>query len=236
MRGLGFDASRRADISRWKKSSLGWESHVARRPTGDSVVAGQKASSGRPALFSARSRRSRRGFRTRRAPRRPSPSPATSSSARVLRRPALWLLPRLPRRSRPRSEARLLTCEGSITNFVNDPSHHRPRSVVGRRPAPIALERPPVEAIAWPGGGGRRHLVYRRDQRITRPLAEIGLHSREGIPCLAPELVLLFKATHPRAKDESDFANTISYLNDATRHWLAGPLRRLIPGTPGWLG
>lgn len=82
--------------------------------------------------------------------------------------------------------------------------------------------------------GDQQRWVYRRDRRITRPLAEIGLRTREGIPYLAPELVLLFKATHPLAKDESDFANTIPHLNDAARHWLAGALTVTHPRHP-WL-
>ncbi len=58
--------------------------------------------------------------------------------------------------------------------------------------------------------------------------------SAGGIPCLAPEAVLLFKAKHRRDKDEADFARALPKLDAAQRRWLAasqGP----IPVMRGWM-
>jgi hypothetical protein len=48
--------------------------------------------------------------------------------------------------------------------------------------------------------------ICRRDETIRLPYGDIIHHTRDGIPFLAPELVLLFKARHARPKDEADFA------------------------------
>ena len=50
--------------------------------------------------------------------------------------------------------------------------------------------------------------ICRHDKRIRFPYSEIIHHSEDGIPYLAPELVLLFKAKHARQKDQADFAAT----------------------------
>jgi hypothetical protein len=54
--------------------------------------------------------------------------------------------------------------------------------------------------------------------------------SPDGVPYLAPEIVLLFKAKHPRAKDQSDFAGVLPVLGPIRRAWLAAALRRTHPG------
>jgi len=45
---------------------------------------------------------------------------------------------------------------------------------------------------------------FRRDERVTLPLAQVGME-RDGIPHLAPEIPLLYKAKEPRPSDEADF-------------------------------
>jgi hypothetical protein len=75
--------------------------------------------------------------------------------------------------------------------------------------------------------------IFRRDQRVRRPLREIRL-VREGLPILAPELVLLFKAKGPGAKDEADRALLTPRLDRVGRAWLAAALRTAHPGHP-WL-
>ena len=76
--------------------------------------------------------------------------------------------------------------------------------------------------------------VYRRDGRINRPLSSLTRRSKEGIPYLAPEIQLLFKARNPRPKDERDFAKALPYLGDEARNWLAESLRTCHPDSP-WL-
>jgi len=72
--------------------------------------------------------------------------------------------------------------------------------------------------------------ICRRDADIRRPYAEIIEHTSEGIPYLAPEIVLLFKAKHGRPKDEADFAGALPLLSPARRAWLADNLAIVHPG------
>jgi hypothetical protein len=62
--------------------------------------------------------------------------------------------------------------------------------------------------------------VFRRDARITRPLAACHLKTPTGVPFLSPEIVLLYKSKQPRAKDEQDFAAVIERLEPERRTWL----------------
>jgi len=72
--------------------------------------------------------------------------------------------------------------------------------------------------------------LFRRDARIRRPLATIGHRTHEGIPYLAPEIQLLYKARAPRTKDEADFARTLPALDRESRQWLAQSLALVHPG------
>jgi hypothetical protein len=73
--------------------------------------------------------------------------------------------------------------------------------------------------------------VFRRDPSITRPLAEAIDRSRDGIPYLAPELVLLFKAKHSeRARDRFDLERALPRLDRQQRRWLSAALERAHPG------
>ncbi|MET8881323.1 nucleotidyltransferase domain-containing protein [Streptomyces rubiginosohelvolus] len=74
--------------------------------------------------------------------------------------------------------------------------------------------------------------ICRRDGSIRRPYDEIVHHTRDGIPYLAPELVLLFKAKHARPKDQADFEATVPYLSPEQRTSLARLLDRVHPGHP----
>lgn len=72
--------------------------------------------------------------------------------------------------------------------------------------------------------------ICRRDETIRLPYSEIIQHTPGGVPYLAPELVLLFKAKHARPKDEADFDTTIPHMTPAQRTTLAGLLARVHPG------
>lgn len=45
----------------------------------------------------------------------------------------------------------------------------------------------------------------RRDPRVRRPVVGLSLTTAEGVPYLAPEVQLFYKAKAPRPKDEEDF-------------------------------
>jgi uncharacterized protein CbrC (UPF0167 family) len=85
--------------------------------------------------------------------------------------------------------------------------------------------REPHDGDAW---------ICRRDETIRLPYRDIIRHTHDGIPYLAPELVLLFKAKHARRKDQADFDATVPYMTPAQRETLTELLARAHPGHP-WL-
>ncbi len=76
--------------------------------------------------------------------------------------------------------------------------------------------------------------VFRRDPRISRPLATIGCYTTDGLPYIAPEIQLLYKAKSPRPKDETDFAQVLPSLDGERSQWLTQALVLVHPGHP-WL-
>ena len=72
--------------------------------------------------------------------------------------------------------------------------------------------------------------LYRRNTAVTLPLENLGVMSSNGIPYLAPEVVLLYKAQAPRAADESDFRRIAPLLRPPARAWLAAALNVCHPG------
>jgi hypothetical protein len=72
------------------------------------------------------------------------------------------------------------------------------------------------------------------DASITRPLADIGATSSEGFPILAPEVVLLFKASEPSPKNDADFRAALPKLAPEARTWLAAAIRARNASHP-WL-
>jgi len=66
----------------------------------------------------------------------------------------------------------------------------------------------------------RDQWVFRRNEEITRPIANCYRATPFGINALAPEIVLLYKSQAPRAQDEADFAATIAHLDAEQRAWL----------------
>ena len=76
--------------------------------------------------------------------------------------------------------------------------------------------------------------ICRRDPRIRLPFAEIVQRNVDGIPYLAPEIVLLFKAKDNRPKDQADFASAAPLLDTIRRTWLREALVHQDPRHP-WL-
>jgi hypothetical protein len=77
--------------------------------------------------------------------------------------------------------------------------------------------------------------VYRRDDRIRRPLPDLTWTSSTGVAVLEPEIQLLYKAKGARPKDEQDFAAALPEMSTEARRWLASALQLTTPGHP-WLG
>ncbi len=51
----------------------------------------------------------------------------------------------------------------------------------------------------------------------------------DGILYLKPEIVLTYKATNRRAKDDLDFEATLQFLTEERRDWLEAVLSELVP-------
>ncbi|MFE6686923.1 nucleotidyltransferase domain-containing protein [Streptomyces sp. NPDC057743] len=68
--------------------------------------------------------------------------------------------------------------------------------------------------------------VSRRDAGVRRPVDALGLTSPEGVPFLAPEIQLYYKAEAPRPKDETDFEAALPVLTPRQRRWLVGAITR----------
>jgi hypothetical protein len=82
--------------------------------------------------------------------------------------------------------------------------------------------REPHEGDTW---------ICRRDETIRLPYSRIIRKTADGIPYLAPEIVLLFKAKHAaRPRDQEDFAGVVPLLDDGERAWLRDVLTRVHPG------
>lgn len=77
--------------------------------------------------------------------------------------------------------------------------------------------------------------VFRRDPAITRPVADFGSLSPEGVPYVRPEVALLFKSKATRYKDHLDFETALPHLARDAREWLARALEIADHRHP-WLG
>ncbi len=71
--------------------------------------------------------------------------------------------------------------------------------------------------------------LCRRDARIRRPYADLIRRDASGLPFLAPEVALLFKAKAARDEDCADFAGTLPLLDADQRQWLADALALVHP-------
>jgi hypothetical protein len=75
--------------------------------------------------------------------------------------------------------------------------------------------------------------VSRRDSRVRRPVSGLGLVTADGVPYLAPEVQLFYKAKSPRPKDETDLAAVLPLLAGSQREWLSEALDLAYgPGHP----
>jgi hypothetical protein len=76
--------------------------------------------------------------------------------------------------------------------------------------------------------------LFRRMPTICRSVATIGAITPEGIPYLAPEIQMLYKAKGRRPKDDADFMQVLPVLDRERRNWLRDSLTRAHPHHP-WL-
>ncbi len=71
----------------------------------------------------------------------------------------------------------------------------------------------------------------RRDETITLPYQQAICRTAAGVPYLAPEIALLFKAKHADLdKNQADFAGARPLLSGPALDWLRWTVRQLHPG------
>ena len=71
---------------------------------------------------------------------------------------------------------------------------------------------------------------YRRDARVSLPVAAVTTTSRAGIPVVRPEVQLLYMARSTEPKNQQDFAAARRSLTAGATAWLAGALELAHPG------
>jgi hypothetical protein len=69
--------------------------------------------------------------------------------------------------------------------------------------------------------------VFRRERSIRLPLPAVAACTPAGIPYLAPEIQLLYKAKGVRPKDDADFRRVLPRLDVHARSWLRDALARI---------
>ena len=78
-------------------------------------------------------------------------------------------------------------------------------------------------------------FLYRRNHEITRSL-DNAILKINSTPCLAPELVLLYKSTASDNTDyQLDFNNAINKMNDEQLKWLQNSLIAMFPSGHEWI-
>jgi len=76
--------------------------------------------------------------------------------------------------------------------------------------------------------------TYRRNPVVTLPVTEAHFSTSDGIPYLAPEIVLLFKAKQVSGlgaspNDDLDFLDSVETLSERGHRWLVGAIRAAWP-------
>ncbi|WP_107483518.1 nucleotidyltransferase domain-containing protein [Streptomyces humi] len=77
-----------------------------------------------------------------------------------------------------------------------------------------------------------RDWISRRCAQVRRPIDLLGTRSPEGVPYLAPEVQLYYKAHQPRPKDEEDFRAALPALDARQREWLVTAIIRAYGDLP----
>ncbi len=87
---------------------------------------------------------------------------------------------------------------------------------------------PAFQVMLAESSGGE--WIFRRNPKVRMPISAMGFHSPWGLPYLAPEIVLLFKAKHLETRDQIDFDNALPALSVEARRWLRHALATSHPG------
>lgn len=79
--------------------------------------------------------------------------------------------------------------------------------------------------------------IYGREKSINKPMADIIVKTKEGIPYLKPEIQLLYKggSSKIREKDHNDFLTVFPLLTAEAREWLEASLQIQFPEGHVWV-
>lgn len=78
--------------------------------------------------------------------------------------------------------------------------------------------------------------VFRRDERISEPLQNLGRLTPSGIPYVAPAVQLLFKSNAPEIdRNRADFKTVLPLLGSPERTWLLDQFKLLYPEGHEWM-
>jgi hypothetical protein len=110
------------------------------------------------------------------------------------------------------------------------PGPGRPRPPIGADRLVLASKDLPLPAeVLLASAVGASWVYCRRAHCISRPLADITRY-RDGIPFLAPEVVLLFKSRSHSDRDQRDVEAALPVLSAEQRSWLQDTLEYLPRG------
>jgi hypothetical protein len=74
--------------------------------------------------------------------------------------------------------------------------------------------------------------LFRRDHRVSRPLAELGYTTPDALPFVSPEIALLYTLARPRPKAKADLLAVHSRMSPTSRDWLRKALGIYWPDHP----
>ena len=89
------------------------------------------------------------------------------------------------------------------------------------------MQPPQIEILL--NESNKTNWIYRRNQKIRRPLTKIQFETGAGEKFLCPEIVLLYKSKNPRTKDEQDFQAVVKHLEAEQKQWLREAIRICNP-------
>ena len=130
----------------------------------------------------------------------------------------------------------------SLKKIIPHPDGLINRGTVAEWPAGERLELPVHQINAYRAGEAEpafqvmlaessdTEWIFRRNPEIRMPISRMGFYPLWGLPYLAPEIVLLFKAKHLEARDRIDFDNALPALSAEARRWLRDAIEKTHPG------
>lgn len=130
----------------------------------------------------------------------------------------------------------------SLKKVIPHPDGLINRGTVAEWPAGERLELPVHQINAYRAGEAEpafqvmlaessdTEWIFRRNPEIRMPISRVGFYPLWGLPYLAPEIVLLFKAKHLEARDRIDFDNALPALSADARRWLRDAIEKTHPG------